>query len=81
MHQQQTLAGPVIVVQLLVILVQLLVIHVQLRLATVVEACSTDVYDVQSKAFSAAEAVVVVQQQLQAAVAKQQLQAANVLRS
>jgi len=69
-HQRQTLAEPVIVVPLLVILVQL-------RLATVVEACSTDVYDVQR----AAEAVVVVQQQLQAAVAKQLLQAVDVLRS
>jgi hypothetical protein len=53
------------------------VIHVQHPLATV-EHCSTVAYAEQSRAFSAAEAVADVQLQLQAAVAKKLLQAADV---
>lgn len=52
------------------------VILVQHPLATV--DYSMDDYAEQSKAFSAAEAVADVQLQLQAAVAKKQLQAADV---
>jgi len=61
--------------------VLLLVILVQHPLVTV-EACSTVVYDELSRACSTAEAVADVQhQQLQAVVAKKQLQAAVVQRS
>ena len=61
-----------------VIVVLLLVIHVQHPLATV-EACSTAAYAELSRAFSAAEAAADVQhQQLQAVVAKKQLQAVDV---
>jgi len=75
-HQQQTLAEPVIAVQLLVI-------HVQHPLATVevLVVCSAVASSELSRASSDAIPVAVVQQQLQAAVVKSLLLAADVHRN